>query len=370
MTEFYVILASFYIDHFYWITLMGDQAKRYLMYVEQNYSFAILRPLQAAILKRGGEVAWFIAGNEADKELLTDHEHCLICIDDVISFNPDASFYPANIAPTFLPGINVAIFHGFDAGKVDKRGHNDHFKIRNCFDLYCTQGPSTTEPFKELEKHHSHFKVIETGWCALDDLFKEPQTNDTEKKTILLCSTFSKSLSCAPHLLDTVKKLSKTGKWNWLVQFHPKMPSDIIQKYKNIQNENLSLIETNNVIPLLKKADVMVCDTSSVLLMFLLLNKPVVSFKNIAPKDYLLDITQVDQLEETIEYALERPEQLMEKITDFIRKTHPYQDGYSSERVLDAVDEALAGKFFLKAKPQDIVRQFKMRKKLKYWKFH
>ena len=348
---------------------MSSNPKRYLMFVEQNYSFAILRPLQEAILKRGEQVAWFIAGKEANPSLLDPSEHLLTSIDNVMTFKPDAIFYPSNIAPTFLPGINVAIFHGFDAGKVDSHGQNDHFKIRNCFDLYCTQGQTTTERFREFEKKHSHFKVIETGWCALDKLYSEPQTSDSEKKTILLCSTFSKKLSCAPHLFDTVKKLSETGRWNWLVQFHPKMPAEIIERYKTIQNEHLTFVETSNVIPLLKKADVMVCDTSSVLIMFLLLAKPVVTYKNIAPQNYLLNVTQAQKLEQTIEHALSEPADLMKNIRDFIQQTHPYQDGKSSERVLSAVDQVLTGKFALKAKPWDIISQFKMRKKLKYWKF-
>lgn len=345
--------------------------KRYLFYISQNYSYAILRPLQKAILARGDTVAWFLEGNEVNSDYLQKDEHRLLSIKAVNKFDPCAVFYPSNIAPTFLPGINVAIFHGFDAGKVDKRGHNDHFKIRNCFELYCTQGPQTTESFLNLAEGHNHFNVTETGWCALDELYQEEHLNSpkklTHKKTILLCSTFSKKLSCAAHLFETVKTLSLSGKWNWLVQFHPKMPDDVVAQYKSIQGDNLTFIETDNVIPLLQQADVMVCDTSSVLIMFLLLGKPVVTFNNIAPKDYLLNISDAQLLETTIENALSEPAQLMKNITQFIRQTHPYCDGKSSERVLDAVDEVLTGKFSLQKKPLDLLRQFKMRKKLKYW---
>ena len=343
--------------------------KRYLFYISQNYSYAILRPLQEAILARGDQATWFLEGTEVNADFLASNESQLMSIAEVKSYNPVAIFYPGNIAPTFLPGINIAVFHGFDAGKVDKKGNNDHFKVRNCFDLYCTQGPSTSQPFLTLAKQHNHFKVTETGWCALDRLYLEPEKISVNRPTILLCSTFSKKLSCAPHLFETVKKLSQSNKWHWLVQFHPKMPAEIVQQYKSIQNDNLSFIETDDVIPLLQKADVMVCDTSSVLIMFLLLAKPVVTFKNIDPTDCLLDIDNVDQLEQTIENALQKPAKLMENIENFINETHPYNDGKSSDRVLNAVEEVLSGKLALGKKPIDFFRQFKMRKKLKYWKF-
>lgn len=344
-------------------------AKRYLFYISQNYSYAILRPLQEEIWARGDEAAWFLEGKEVNENFLNSNEQRLLSIDEVQNYKPVAIFYPANIAPTFLPGINVAVFHGFDAGKVDKRGNNDHFKIRNCFDLYCTQGPSTTKPFLQLAGQHKHFKVTETGWCALDRLYLENQNSPTNKPTILLCSTFSKKLSCAPYLFETVKKLSRSNKWHWLVQFHPKMPTEIVNQYKSIQSENLSFVETDDVIPLLQQADVMVCDTSSVLIMFLLLGKPVVTFKNIAPTDYLLDIDDVDLLEESIEKALLQPPELMNEISTFISETHPYNDGNSSVRVLEAVDDIISDKFPLDNKPFDLFRQFKIRKKLNYWSF-
>ena len=93
-----------------------------------------------------------------------------------------------------------------------------------------------------------------------------------------------------------------------------------------------------------------------------------VTFKNIDPKEHLLNISDADLLEETIEYALQKPPELMAKITDFINQTHPYNDGESSARVLNAVDEVVSGKFALAKKPRDIIRQFKMRKKLNYWR--
>lgn len=344
-------------------------AKRYLFYISQNYSYAILRPLQAAILARGDQVAWFLEGNEVNHEYLQANEQQLNTISQVQEYKPKVVFVPGNVVPDFIPGIKVGVFHGFNAGKRNRRGFEDHFNIRGCFDLYCTQGPNTTLPFKELAKQHQHFSVKQTGWPALDPLFDLSAIKKNIKPTILMCSTFSRALTCAPHLFDTVKKLSATGKWQWLIQFHPKMPINIIEQYKSLESEHLSFIETDNVIPLLQKADVMVCDTSSVLMMFLIQNKPVVTFNNIDPKDYMINITDKEKLEESIDYALSYPKELQEKIQFFIDNTHPYIDGKSSLRVLAAADELLNGENLpKKAKPLNVLRGFKMRKKLKYWK--
>ncbi|WP_174208804.1 CDP-glycerol--glycerophosphate glycerophosphotransferase [Vibrio rumoiensis] len=344
--------------------------KKYLMYISQNYSYAILRPLQHVIRQQGGEVRWFFEGKEANPSFLKNDEVRLNSIEEVKGWNPDAVFVPGNIVPRFIPGVKVGVFHGFHSGKRQMQ----HFKIRGCFDLYCTQGPNTTEKFQELAKEHGFFKVKETGWSTLDPLFTPITDNpyvdksDT-RSTILLCSTFTERLSCAETIFDTIKELSQTGKWRWLVQFHPKMAKSTVDKYKSIQNENLTFIETDDVIPLLQAADVMLCDTSSILLMFLLQRKPVVTFNNQIPLDHLLNITQVNEIEQSLELALSHPVDLMSAIDSYCEELHPYTDGKSSERVIAAtnelIEQGLAG---LKKKPLNFVRHYKLRKKLNYWK--
>ncbi|MAF82734.1 MAG: CDP-glycerol glycerophosphotransferase family protein [Gammaproteobacteria bacterium] len=342
--------------------------KRYLFYVSQNYSFQILRPLQQAICNRGDEVRWFLAGNEVNRDYLCSAEVQLGTIADIIEYQPLAVFAPGNMIPGFIPGLKVALFHGFDVGKMNRRGGEDHFQIRGCFDLYCTQGPSTTARFQELAEQHGYFRVVETGWPAIDPLFDAVDSDSGNRKpTILLCSTFSRNLTCAPHLFDEVARIRNKADWRWLVQFHPKMPADIIIRYKELQNENLTFIETDDVLPLLQQADLMVCDTSSVLVMFLLLQKPVVTYKNISPGPYMHDISEASGLESAIANALKNPPELMQEIRQFANLIHPYRDGLSSERVLQAVEEHLSGSFTLKRKPRNIIRNFKARKKLAYW---
>ena len=102
--------------------------------------------------------------------------------------------------------------------------------------------------------------------------------------------------------------------------------------------------------------------------MFLLLNKPVVTFNNISPDDYLLNISSENELEQTLSHAFGKPAELMRSIAAFGQRVHPYTDGLSSQRTLDAIDDAVASQSQLAGKKPDILRQFKMRKKLCYWR--
>ncbi|MCH1929835.1 CDP-glycerol glycerophosphotransferase family protein [Shewanella sp. A25] len=354
---------------------LAQSKRRYLLYIAQNYSYAMLRPLQQVILDRGDQVCWFLEGDEVDPKFLKSDEQRLTTVEAVQAWKPDAVFVPGNVVPRFIPGVKVGVFHGFNSGKVNRKGREDHFEIRDCFDLYCTQGPDTTLPFQALEKKIGTFTVAETGWPTLDPLFADNHANpyvkpEDPRPVVLFCSTFSRNLTCAPIVYEKIKELSHKGQWRWLVQFHPKMNPSIVAQYKALENENLQFVETDNVIPLLQAADVMLCDTSSILLMFLLQRKPVVTFKNQSPKSHLIDINQVEDIEPALARALSRPEDLMVYINDYCNQIHPTTDGKSSHRVLAATDALIErGTAWLKSKPLNVIRHFKMRRKLGYWKF-
>lgn len=353
---------------------MVQPVKHYLMYVEQNYSFAILRPLQEAIIKRGGKVAWFITGKEANRNLIAENETLLNTVAEVRAFNPIAVFVPGNVVPNFFPGVKVGVFHGFFAGKHG----NSHFNIRGFFDLYCPQGSNTTGPFLELAKKHGFFRVVQTGWPKLDPLFKaanqEKQKNSAyafgnDKPTVLFASTFSKIATAAPHLFETIKALSKKGEWNWLVTLHPKTDKDIVAQYRSLESEHLRFVENSGVLEALQIADAMLCDTSSIISEFIVLHKPVVTFKTLKNGDHLINIEDENEVENALRYALSKPEELMKKVTAFANMIHPDTDGCSSERVLDAVDWFIKeGHKGLKKKPLNLLRTFKIRKKMGYFK--
>ena len=73
------------------------------MYISQNYSYAILRPIQAAILANGGEVRWFLQGTTVNPNFLKQEETTVNSIEEIHEWSPDATFAPANLIPTFFP---------------------------------------------------------------------------------------------------------------------------------------------------------------------------------------------------------------------------------------------------------------------------
>jgi len=339
----------------------------FLLYIEQNYSFEILRPLQQEILARGGQVLWFVYGNEVALDKFSDAESYTKDAATAVAFNPAATYVPGNIVPSFIPGLKVQVFHGLE---WKKKGH---FVIRGCFDLYCTHGDATTAQFNQLSLKHGYFNVVETGWSKLDPLFScQPYhwEGKNQRPIILFAPTFSPSLTSAPELYIKIKELVANGNWQWLVKFHPKMDPQWIEKYKEIVGDNYQVIEELSVSSLLQASDLLISDTSSIIGEFALLDKPVVTLNNSQPGEYLIDIANADELETAIEQALLPSFALTEQLNKYTQMLHPYKDGFSSQRILDAtLDMVNNPQVHLKAKPLNLFRNFKMRKKLGYWKF-
>jgi CDP-glycerol glycerophosphotransferase (TagB/SpsB family) len=341
--------------------------KHYLFYIAHNYAFEILRPLQHVIRLRGDNVAWYVEGTTINQDYFHSDEQALDTIDQVIAYQPRAVFVPGNTVPSFIPGLKVQVFHGFE---WKKKGH---FRIRGCFDLYCTQGPFFTKKFNELKALDRHFNVVETGWSKTDTLHQAAAytwPHQRAVKTILFAPTFSPALTSAEALHTEISRLAKNKNWQWIVKFHPKMNPQWIKMYQQITSDNLHIVETDTLSPVLQAADLMISDTSSIITEFSLLDKPVITFNNKAPEAHLLNITQANLLEETIEEALESNQILLDKIKHNAQQMHPYTDGASSGRVLDATENMIeTGREDLKNKPLNLLRILKMRKTLGYWRF-
>lgn len=339
-------------------------SKRYLLYGSERYALAILRPLQAAIRARGGEAAWFFDG-PGGEELKPD-ETWLKTVAEVRAFDPIAVLTSSNHAPHFFPGVKTEVFHGFDAGKPR------HVYIRGFFDLYCTTGPADTAAFQALADKLQFFTVRETGWPKLDPFMREHAASEPppvrERPVILYHSTFSPRWSAAPILYDTIRELVRTQPWDWIVTLHPKTHAATVERYRALECDNLRFATEDNILDLFPQVDMMISDTSSALNEFLLTYKPVVTYKNRRPGPQLIDIDRSELLRPAIERALSRPPELMRAVRDYADAIHPYRDGRSSERVLDAVDAFIAsGGRNPRPLPRNWWRKLKLRKRIGYW---
>ena len=339
-------------------------ARHYLLYGSERYALAILRPLQAAIRARGDVAAWFFDG-PGGEELHAD-EPWLRATREVRVFDPRAVLTSSNAVPHFFPGVKTEVFHGFDAGKPR------HIYVRGFFDLYCTTGPGDTAAFEAEARRLGHFAVRETGWPKLDPFMRAHATDEPPavrpEPVILYHSTFSPSWSAANVLYDTIRELSRSGRCKWIVALHPKSSPETVAKYRALTNEHLRFSDEDNILDLFPQVDLMISDTSSALNEFLLTYKPVITFKNRRPGPQLIDIDAPAQLLPAIERALSRPPELMRQIRAYADSIHPYRDGRSSERVLDAVDAFIAqGARNLRPKPRNWWRKLKIRKRIGYW---
>ncbi len=336
--------------------------KHYLLYGSERYALAILRPIQTAIHARGDETAWFFDGPGAEDLVAGER---LLSVAEVRAWRPIAVITPSNAVPHFFPGVKVETFHGFDAGKPR------HIYIRGFFDLYCTTGPRDTTQFQAIAEQLGHFTVTETGWPKIDPFMRAiagalPPVR--EPPVILYHSTFSPAWSAADILYEEVRRLSRDGRWRWIVTFHPKMNAETRARYQALENQYLTFAQNDNILELFPQVDMMCSDTSSALNEFLLTGKPVVTFKNRRPGAQLIDIDDPAQFEHAIERALQRPPQLLQAIREYADVIHPYRDGRSSERVLDAIDAFIAsGARNRKHKPRNLWRKLKIRRRIGYW---
>jgi CDP-glycerol glycerophosphotransferase (TagB/SpsB family) len=344
----------------------------YLLFATERYALPILQPLAEALQAAGhGVHAWFADGAAGAR--LPDPVR-MISLREAMTLRPRAVFSAANWVPTFLTGPKVQLFHGFNVEKRDDaRGH---FRVRGLFDLYCTQGPATTAPFRALAARHPHFAVVETGWPKLDPLFRDDhgaaaalRAPAQGRPTVLFASTFTERLSAAPHLFDAIAAEVARGDRYWLLTLHPKCAPELFARYRGLAGPNAAFVETEHLMAAQRAADVLVADTTSVVSEFVVQHKPVVTLRNRAPKPHMLDFDDPTQLPRMLERAFAPDDALRAAIVAYADAIHPSRDGRASERVIAATEDLIAGRLGrLRGKPlSGRLRALQIRAKLGVW---
>ena len=336
---------------------------KFILYCLNNYAFSILKPIEDVLISKKYDYIWYVAP-KIEKDFPFKNMNYTTKVKTLKAYKSDVIFAPGNEVPYFLNGLKTQIFHGL-AG--EKKGH---FRIREYFDLYLTQGPYFTNRFNQLKSIHKNFDVIETGWPKLDVYYTNREEIDQEKsqlldyyqaeKIVLYAPTFSPKLTSAPFLLNEIRDLAKNKNYLILLKFHPLMDKRWVDNYKMLSEEieNIRFQEENDIVKFLIISDILISDTSSVVYEFLLLDKPVITYKSIAKNIVWKNLTSYGKLTNHVLNCLEQDEHKLVR-KQIIKDYHPYTDGKSALRMVEAVEEYLSSHPVPKSRKISLFRKLK-----------
>ena len=116
------------------------------------------------------------------------------------------------------------------------------------------------------------------------------------------------------------------------------MNKKIVDEYKVLikNNSNIRIVEDNNITKYLILSDLMISDTSSVVYEFLLLNKPVITYRSNSEHIHWQNITKSNELCSSVENVFV-DDTFENERKWIIENYHPYTDGLSSKRVVDTL---------------------------------
>lgn len=340
---------------------------RVVLFCANPYAFGILKPLHDALVRQRHTVLWYIPEKITDQFPFTGNFTITGSMRTLYDFKSDSIFVPGNEVPHYLRGVKVQIFHGL-AG--EKQGH---FRIRNYFDLYLTQGPYFTEHFQKLARKHRDFEVLETGWCKLDPLYQNHEAYRTERnqllheagrKTLLLYApTFSPSLTSAKAVLKEISGLASQPDIFIMIKFHDLMDPQVVVEYKAVTQalRNVSIVKDRNILKYLIMADMLISDTSSVVYEFILLNKPVITIRSTSDTINWRDIPGASELIAAVNHELLHDEFREARLTT-IRQYHPYTDGQSSGRMIAATEDYIKKYGVPETRKLNLYRKYKINK--------
>ena len=319
---------------------------RILLFCENRYAIDILQPLFDEAVRQGRHrLLWYIHTPKIHNCPLAEGTPWTDSIQAAYDFQPEAIYVPGNIVPYYLPGVKIQVFHGYAAEK------KDHWIIRRYFDTYLTQGPYFTSHFEASARKYGDFEVRETGWTKQDWILQHLHDYDDEKarllrqhgkqQVVLYAPTFSPKLTSLPHLRPQLEQLLRERDVLLILKFHPLTRKEWTDEYRQwaaAQDHALYIEASENVTKWQMMSDVMVSDTSSAVYEFLLLNRPVITFRTIARDIYWENITEPDQFVEAFDRAQTDPESI--RLRQWIVENYdPHLDGHCCERMIAEAED-------------------------------
>ena len=125
-----------------------------------------------------------------------------------------------------------------------------------------------------------------------------------------------------------------------LLKLHPLTKKEGVDEYKQLaeQEEHIIWEDGFNVTKYQLMSDVMISDTSSTVYEFLLLGRPVITYRTIAKDIYWTDITDTSQLTDAFE-SVQHDENAIAKRRWVVDNYDPYLDGNVARRMLEAAED-------------------------------
>ncbi|MEA2103776.1 MAG: CDP-glycerol glycerophosphotransferase family protein [Candidatus Cloacimonadota bacterium] len=308
---------------------------KFLFYISKKYSIPIIQPIVKYLRKTDYIFSLFVSKKVATHipEELKDLR-IFTNVENAIKFNPDFILCPGNFIDFRIPGIKVQLFHGLG---IEKKSH---YKIRHFFDVYCTSGPFVTKQFNKLQEKYKYFLVQETGWAKVDHIlnynaknFRENFRIPQNKKVILFAPTHSQKMQSAEDLLPIIPRIIRNDEF-WMIKFHEIMSKQIIQM---VRDKNIKIIQDYDITPYLHAADILISDTSSVIYEFMLLNKPIITYRTKSKKNKGINILKPEELRDAIDRSFRNPTEFEKNHREHIQAINPYCDGKISENIIQTL---------------------------------
>ena len=172
-----------------------------------------------------------------------------------------------------------------------------------------------------------------------------------------------------PAALADVAAQVAEGRRYWLLTLHPKYAPALADRYRALAGPNAVFVEPEQLVEAQRAADVLLADTTSVVSEFVVQRKPVVTFRNRAPKPHMLDFADPARLPEMLDQAFSPDPSREAALSAYADSIHPYRDGRSSQRVIAAADALAAeGPGALRRRPfTALYRGLQIRRQLGYW---